>query len=393
MRRLGRVFVAAAGALIAVPVVGGAAHADPSAATAPDAAIADRALDRALKELVAMRGGPRGVIAIVQRGDERKTHRAGVADAAAGSPPTVNGHMRVASVAKAFSGAAALSLVSQGALSLDDTIGERLPDLPAAWANVTLRQLLGHTSGLPDYSQSAAFRKALTASLLEAPEPRQLLEFIRRRGPTFTPGSRYRYSNTDNVIVALMVEAATGRPYRRALQDEVYDRLDLARTSLPLGPRMPEPFMYGYDNDPAQDPREDVSELIAAGWSWASGGVVSTPGDLNRFIRGYVGGRLFDGGVAAEQRRVIAGAHSEPPGPGDNSAGLAIFRYATRCGTVWGHTGNTLGYTQFAAATANGRRSVTVSINGQNTQNVGSPGVFSALRRAEELAVCAAFAR
>jgi D-alanyl-D-alanine carboxypeptidase len=75
-----------------------------------------------------------------------------------------------------------------------------------------------------------------------------------------------------------------------------------------------------------------------------------------------------------------------------NSAGLAIFRYETRCGTVWGHTGNFPGYTQFAAASADGRRSVTVSINAQHTPTDGSLVVFEALRRAEELAVCAALA-
>jgi len=93
------------------------------------------------------------------------------------------------------------------------------------------------------------------------------------------------------------------------------------------------------------------------------------------------GGQLFDPSTRWQQRRVIEGGGSELSGPGKNSAGLAIFRYDTRCGTVWGHTGNTPGYTQFMAASSDGRRSVTVA-----------PGVFKALRRAEALAVCAALA-
>jgi D-alanyl-D-alanine carboxypeptidase len=131
---------------------------------------------------------------------------------------------------------------------------------------------------------------------------------------------------------------------------------------------------------------------VAAGWAWASGGIVLTPADLNDFIRGYVGGRLFDKRTQAKQRRVVEGGSSEPPGPGMNSAGLAIFRYQTSCGTVWGHTGNTSGYTQFMAASPNGSRSATVSINTQLTPTVGDPDAFEALRRAEELAVCAALA-
>jgi D-alanyl-D-alanine carboxypeptidase len=189
-----------------------------------------------------------------------------------------------------------------------------------------------------------------------------------------------------------MVEAATGTSYEDLLRELVYRPLGLRKTSLPRGTNLRKPFIHGYSNDPSQDPPEDVSEDFAAGWSWASGGIVSTPADLNTFIRAYVGGKLFDERTQAKQRRVIEGGSSEPPGPGKNSAGLAIFRYETRCGTVWGHTGNTSGYTQFAAASADGRRSVTVSINALHTLVSGSPAVFEALRRAEVKAVCAALA-
>jgi D-alanyl-D-alanine carboxypeptidase len=120
-------------------------------------------------------------------------------------------------------------------------------------------------------------------------------------------------------------------------------------------------------------------------------GIVSTPSDLNGFVRGDVGGELFGPGVTTEQARFVEGS-SEPPGPGRNMAGLGLFRYDTRCGTVFGHTGNTIGYTQFMAASRDGRRSVTMSISVQRTQR--SEGrdaeVFRALRAAEEDAVCAA---
>jgi D-alanyl-D-alanine carboxypeptidase len=310
----------------------------------------------------------------------------------------VDDRMRIASVAKAFSGAVALSLVSKGALSLKDTIGKRLKKLPepppAAWAKITLRQLLNHTSGLPDILEDKDFLDALGNSLTKAPPPEKLLTYLYNNNPPlrFVPGSKYQYSNSDNIAVALMAEAATGKSYKELLRELVYKPLGLRKTSLPRGPNLRKPFIHGYDNDPSQDPPEDVSELVAAGWSWASGGIVSTPADLNAFIRAYVGGKLFDERTQAKQRRVIEGGSSEPPGPGMNSAGLALFRYQTRCGTVWGHTGNTFGYTQFAAASADGRRSVTVSINAQHTPTTGSLVVFEALRSAEELAVCAALA-
>jgi D-alanyl-D-alanine carboxypeptidase len=348
---------------------------------------ADGGLDRALRRLIAMPGGPPGVIAIVQRGEDRRVYRFGVADLSDSARMRINDYMRIASVAKAFNGATALSLVGEGVLSLDDTIGKHLPDLPA-WSEVTLRQLLGHTSGLPDYTDSDDFIAAVRASPKKPLAPRQLLSFVEDKPPRFTPGSRYKYSNTDNIVVGLMIAAATGKTYERELRSNVLGPLGLTRTSLPVGARLPEPFIHGYDNAVSHLRPDDVSEIFAAGWAWTSGGVVSSPADLNVFIRGYVGGALFDSQTQAEQRKVVKGGESDPPGPGENAAGLGIFRYATRCGIVWGHTGNIFGYTQFAAASPDGRNSVTLSVNEQLSETQGVPGVLVALREAEEFAVC-----
>jgi CubicO group peptidase (beta-lactamase class C family)/DNA-binding CsgD family transcriptional regulator len=260
---------------------------------------ADAALDQALKELVAMEGGPPGVIAVVQRDQHRKVHTFGVRNIKSGLPMRVDDRMRIASAAKAFSGAGALSLVSKGALSLNDTIGELLSYLPKpppdAWAEVSLRQLLNHTSGLPDIIENPDFQEALGDSPTKAPPPEKLLTYAYYRKPPlrFDPGSKYQYSNSDNIAVALMVEAATGTSYEEQLRERVYRPLGLKKTSLPRGTNLKKPFIHGYSNDPSQDSPEDVSEDLAAGWSWASGGIVSRPADLNDFIRGYVGGKLF----------------------------------------------------------------------------------------------------
>ena len=104
-------------------------------------------------------------------------------------------------------------------------------------------------------------------------------------------------------------------------------------------------------------------------------------------------GRLYDLDTRAQQRKVFEGGPSDPIGPGTNSAGLGVFRYETGCGTVWGHTGNIFGYTQFMAASPNGRRSATLSINAQIAPPVGDPDAFAAFVRAEDEAVCAALAR
>jgi len=350
-----------------------------------DRAKADSRLDRALRELVAGEGGPPGAIAVVQRGSQRRVHAAGVADLAGHAALRPWQRMRIASVSKAFSGAVALNLASQGVLHLDDTIGELLPGLPAAWHRVTLAQALHHTSGLPDFSQSRAFGEAVVASPAHAPPPRALLSYVAGEPLRFRPGSAYRYSNSDNVV-ALMVQAATGTPYARALRRKVAGALGLRATRMADGTLLPNPFLRGYEQA-RNGSFEDVSQAVAfGGWAWASGGVVSTPGDLNRFVRAYVGGRLFGGRVQRRQLDWVRG-HSEPPGPGRNSAGLALFRYRTRCGTVYGHTGSILGYTQLIAASRDGSRSLAFTITRQAPEDL-----IPRLRRAQTLAVCAALA-
>jgi D-alanyl-D-alanine carboxypeptidase len=225
----------------------------------------DAALDGALRSLVARHGGPPGVIAIVQRGRHREVHTFGVRDLESGQRMRPGDRMRIASTAKAFSGAVALSLVSKGKLSLDDTIGKRLPELPDAWSEVTLKQLLNHTSGIPDFSLDEGYQEALFASLKEAPPPEELLTYVYKEDLLFEPGSKYHYSNSDNIAVALMVEAATNRSYEGQLRERVYEPLSLRRTSLPKGPNLKEPYIHGYDNDPKEQPPEDYSEIIAGG--------------------------------------------------------------------------------------------------------------------------------
>ncbi|WP_329416448.1 beta-lactamase family protein [Streptomyces sp. NBC_00704] len=375
--RLGSVLVlAVASSAVLAPATAGAA-------TGP---AQDRTLQEQIDRFVSEPGGPPGVIALLRDGRGTRVLRAGVADLATGRRPQPTDHMRIASTAKAFSGAVALSLVDRGALGLDDTLRQRLPQLPAAWGQVTLRQLLQHTSGLPDYSQDPEFAATVSADPRHHFDSRHLLDYVADEPLLFRPGSRYAYSNSDNIAVALMAEAVTGAPYEQLLRRLVYRPLRLRDTSLPQGYRLPEPYLHGYDvSDPASP--QDVSELLSASGAWASGGIVSTPADLTRFIRGYASGALYGKDVVREQRRWIPGA-SEPAGPGRNSAGLAIYRYETRCGVVLGHTGNFPGYTQLMAATPDGRRSLTFSITTQISAT-SDPALLKQLRTIEENFVCA----
>jgi D-alanyl-D-alanine carboxypeptidase len=353
-----------------------------AASTSPD----ERSLQQQIEQFVSDPGGPPGVIAVLRQDRERRVLRAGVADLATGRPPSTDDHMRIASTAKAFSGAVALTLVDRRELRLDDTLRRRLPQLPRAWGAVTLRQLLNHTSGLPDYTEDPEFRAVLAADPHHLFDSRRLLDYVADEPLRFRPGTRYLYSNSDNIAVALMAEAVTRTPYEQLLRELVDEPLGLRSTSLPQGYRMPEPYLHGYDVTPPPPP-VDVSEVLSASGVWASGGIISTPADMTRFIRGYAGGALYGRAVVQAQRRWIPGA-SEPAGPGDNAAGLAIFRYTTRCGIVLGHTGNFPGYTQLIAATPDGRRSLTFSVTTQINKTL-DPAQLERLRAIQEDFVCA----
>ncbi len=313
---------------------------------------------------------------------------AGTTVAGTETRPTVSDQMRLASVSKAFSGAVALALVRARTLSLRDTVGRWLPSLPKAWAKVTLLQLLNHTSGIPDFSGAESFGAALQAAPFAPPPPAQLLSYVSDEPLQFKAGSRYSYSNSDNIIVGLMAQAATGRAYESLLSDLVYAPFGLTATSLPSDASLASPLIHGYQLTTGQPP-EDVTVTFAPGWAWASGGINSTLGDADRFVRAYVRGAEADPRTLEAQDHFVANSKSEPPGPGTSHAGLAIFEYQTRCGTVYGHTGNTPGYTQFLASTRNGARSVVVTVNAQITPK-SNPELFKELRAVYTLAVCAA---
>ena len=353
-----------------------------STASSPSATLSD-----ALRHLVSSPGGPPGAISLIEVGDNTQILTAGVGNVATNRVISSNDTTRLASVSKAFNGAVALALVSHGQLSLADTIGKWLPSLPPAWAPVTLAQLLQHTGGVPDYIKSPAFLSELQSDPQVVMTPAQLLGFVATQPLGFPPGSHYEYSDSDNIIVGLMIEAVTGTSYESALARYVTTPLHLTKTNLPANAQMAEPYVHGYSVEAGKAP-EDDSTALNPGLAWASGGMNSTIAELNKFMRAYVSGQLFDAATQKQQLQFVPGT-SGPPGPGTNSAGLAVFRYQTSCGTVYGHSGNYPGYTAFSASNLQGTRSVAVIVNEQ--LNTGTTTTaFTQLRHLYELGVCAA---
>jgi D-alanyl-D-alanine carboxypeptidase len=343
----------------------------------------DAEVQAGLEKLTEAQGGPPGAIATLYRNGKLTTLSAGVADVDKPGKPRATDHMRIASVAKAFSGAVALNLVQAGKLEFDSTVGEVLTTVPKAWSTVTLAELLNHTSGLPDYTKSDGFIKQAETDPRGFVSPTKVISWVRNEPVNFKPGKKYEYSNTDNIVVGLMVEAVTKDTYSNELQKIVFGPTGLTQTELATKIKMPTPFIHGYVIG-EMEATEDVSEFLSPSGAWASGGIVSTPQNLNAFIRADLGLKYFDRAEQQRQMHWWVGGESSPPGPGKNSAGLALFRYQTKCGTVYGHTGNFPGYTQFAAATADGSRAITTTLN------IPAPEgkLLAQLRNLQTTAVC-----
>ena len=357
-------------------------------ASTPSATPDNTDLQAKMTALVDAPLGPPGVLTLVKKGDAQPTVTSvGTGNTATNEPISPNDVTRIASVSKAFSGAAALVLVRDGKLKTTDTIGQTIKGLPKAWEQITLAQLLQHTSGLPDYIKNENFIKQFSNDLAQSWTPQELLAFVENTPVNFAPGSTYKYSDTDNIVVGLIVESVTGRPYEKELEELVYKPLKLTATSLPNTVAMPNPFIRGYDYNEL-DEKEDITDLINPTAAWASGGMLSTVNDLDAFIRAYASGQLVGEAARNEQFTFVEG-ESGPPGPGQNSAGLGIFQYTTACGTVYGHTGNYPGYVTFIAATEDGANSAVVIANTQI--NVGSPNdLYPKLQAVFDAAACSA---
>jgi D-alanyl-D-alanine carboxypeptidase len=342
-------------------------------------------LQRALEAIVGNPAGPPGVSVLIDRGAHTEFLQAGTADVKNGRPPTPFDAFRIASVSKGFNAYLAAKLVDDGALTLDTTLREKIPGVLPAAEGVKLRELLQHTSGLPEYIRTKEFGEELNADPARYFSPIQLTEFVRDDPLEFAPGSKYHYSDTDNIAAALMEEEASGLLYPQLLQRRIFGPLKMRDSSLPKTTKMPRPFMHGYDIEAGKKP-EDVSELINPAGAWASGGIVSTPLDMARFARRYVPTVLATATVEGPFRR----GSSSPPGPGKNFAGLGLFRYRTGCGTVYGHTGSFPGYRVFLASSPDGKRSVVFVANSQIVPGQGSPKVAKAITKAQARAVCRA---
>jgi D-alanyl-D-alanine carboxypeptidase len=270
----------------------------------------------------------------------------GVSGAAILSPSTAltpTTLFSVGSISKTFLAALVAQLASVGTLGLDDALAKYLPDYPNA-ANITLRQLLNHTSGLRDPSTDSSFNDAVLAHPDVAWTADQFLSWVGR--PYCAPGACYQYSNTNYVVLGKVVEAVTGQPVAALVRSTFLVPLGLEHTYMQTEEQAKGAVAHGY-MPPAAGPTDNsagsmipfTAEATAFGFA---GAYVSTPTDLAVWANALYSGRVLDQATLASMVDISPTVALKPSNPYPYGLG---FEETTVAGKVaWGHRGHLDGF-------------------------------------------------
>ncbi|RFC73610.1 serine hydrolase domain-containing protein [Streptomyces sp. AcE210] len=262
----------------------------------------------------------------------------GVADKSTGQKMSPDLHMRIGSETKTFTVTSILQLVDEKKVGLDDPIGKYIDGVPNG-DKITIRQLAEMRSGLFNYSEDDDFYKALTSNPERPFTPQQLLDYAFKHPVLFEPGKQFYYSNTNLILLGLVVEKESGRPLHDYIQDHILTPAGMKQTLFPTGNEFPEPRSQGYTNQTASGKIEDTVDWNPS-WGWAAGAMISTLNDLRIWAPTVATGTFANGDAmissAAQKQRLIT-PKTTIPGAG---YGLGIFNVQ---GWI-GHNGSLPGY-------------------------------------------------
>ncbi|MES4904642.1 MULTISPECIES: serine hydrolase domain-containing protein [unclassified Streptomyces] len=372
-------------ALLGAAIPGCGAPADPGAAPAPGAATVrhsggrnpETALRAAVGRLAAEGRAP-GAAALALDDGGTRFASAGLSDVRTGRRIHQSDRFRAGSITKTFVAVVILQLAEKRRLGLGDTVEEHLPGLVRGHGNdgrkITLRQLLTHTSGLFDFAGDQRVARRLSGPPGASPlTPRQLVRVAVAHRPRFTPGTGWHYSNTNYVLLGLVVESVTGRPYAAETGRRVLTPLALRGTSFP-GARttLPAPHGRAYvaqdgarrhrtprgrtprDGTPHDRAFRDVTDLDPSS-AGAAGEAISTLDDLARFYAALLRGDVLRPAALRRMRDTTAS---------DGWYGMGLFPVRLSCGvTLWGHNGRISGSYVQAVATPGGRHVLVYRLN------------------------------
>lgn len=303
-----------------------------------------------------------GLSMVVSQGGDRWAAAAGLCSVE-GESMTPRTRLIIGSVTKMFSATLVMQLVEEGTLGLDDTIEPWFPEQPRA-DEITIEDLLSHRSGIADYLHTSPVRNDSGRHW----EPRELLAVANaiETDASFQPGVDSEYSNTNFVMLGIIVEDVTGRRWEDLLKERITEPLGLHDTAVATPWSEGGGVELGYKRTISG--YSDVRGLVDPSVGWFAGSMVSTSEDLERFA-----GALFHGELVSTEtldEMTIARGRAKD-GDIDMGLGLGLMVVATPGGTLYGHTGGIDGYTAFVAYDPDTDTVVTAT---SNTERAGLEG-------------------
>ncbi|OEU87636.1 peptidase [Streptomyces abyssalis] len=294
----------------------------------------------------------------------------GVADRTTRRPPMPQDRFRIGSLTKPFIAAVMLQLEAEGTVDLDAPVERWLPGAVRGGGQdgrlITLRQLLGHTSGLYDFTadpgmQRDHFGPRFADHRYDSHDPESLVRTAMAHSRSFRPGSGWGYSNTNYVLAGMVISKATGHSYAQEIESRIIRPLKLRDTSLPgTSAGIPAPHGRAYSTLSEKGAQARVHDVTALDPSvaGASGEMISSTGDLIRFMRALLRGDVLPPRQLAEMKSTV-------PADGQDRYGLGLTRHRLSCGTtVWGHEGTIQGSRSTAVTTADGSHTAAFNLNG-----------------------------
>ncbi|MEV7414983.1 serine hydrolase domain-containing protein [Streptomyces sp. NPDC089919] len=342
---------AARAAAALTPPPGGGGHDDVLCAPRHrfDRALTAR-LDRTVDAVREQAGIPGAVVGVWMPGKGCYLHTSGVADTATGRPMFAGTRVRIGSETKTFTVTALLELVDEGKVGLDDPISDYVRGVPNG-DKITLRHLAEMRSGLFPYTADPDFIRDLYAQPERAFNPWEALSYGYRHPNTFAPGAQFQYSNSNLVLLGLVVEKVSGQELAHFVHERVVRPAELRHTFLPEGAEFPEPHARGYTED-LTGATVDATDWNPS-WAWAAGAMISDLRDLRHWAEVLATGKLLSPQTQAQRLKTL------PTGFPGTSYGLGIFD-----ANGWlGHNGSLPGYETVTVYLPQEKATMVVMIN------------------------------
>ncbi|CAB4887524.1 MAG: serine hydrolase [Rhodococcus sp.] len=321
----------------------------------------------ALDALVA--AGSVAAVAQVRDGEDSWSGAAGLVERDGTEPAGADDPVRIASVTKSMVAAVVLQLVDEGKLQLDQRVDELLPGLLSK--SVTVRQLLDHTSGIPDYLTGLDTAQQIASRADDSVSDDELISKASAMPWTSEPGQEFSYSNTNYVLLGRIVADLDGKPVGQSLQDRIFEPLQMTDTTYPTDTDIAGDALHGYVLE--NGIYTDVTEYDASIWSSAAA-VVSTVEDMNTFFRALFDGTLLPRNMVDDMQVVSPSGY-----------GLGLLLGIDACDPesgelLFGQRGNGFGYRTFQFSSPDGTRQVSLAW----TTAAPTPGTDPLLEPASE---------